>query len=110
MKIIFEDGREVETENPVRELTNVILNRTMRYDDNKKLRWPDYIFVLRGYKNDKPDCMPSWSQFSEVCVYVEDGGYKWIHNFWEGFDAIEIMYVNTLLRAGNRLLLYERKG
>lgn len=35
MKIIFEDGREIETDNPVRELTNVILNRTMAYDNNR---------------------------------------------------------------------------
>lgn len=109
MKIIFEDGAEIETDNPVRELTNVILNRTMAYDNNRKLRWPDYIFVLRGYNKDKPDCMSSWVQFSEVCVYVEPGEYKWIRNWWEGFDVIEIMYVDTLLHAGNILLLCERK-
>ena len=104
MKIIFEDGREVESENPIRELTNVILNRTMRYNDNEKLRWPDYIFVLRGYKKDNPNWMSTWVQFSEVCVYVEDGGYKWIRNWWEGFDAIRILYVDTLLHAGNAIV------
>lgn len=103
MKIIFEDGTVIETENPVRVLTDVIFNRTLAYDNNRKLRWPDYIFVLRGYKKDE------WAQFSEVCVYVKPGGYKWIRNWWEGFDTIQILYADTLLHAGNRLYLDERK-
>ena len=110
MKIIFEDGTVVETENPNKVLTDAILDQALHYDNNRKLRRPDYIVVLRGYKIDNPDWMSSWVQFSEVCVYVEPGEYKWVRNWWEGFDAIEIMYINTLLRAGNRLLLYERKG
>lgn len=107
MKIIFEDGREVETENPVRELTNVIFNRTMKYDDNKNLRWPDYIFVLRGYEDETADEENGrWSQFSEVCVYVEPGGYKWIRNWWERYSAIRVLCVDTILHAGNKLYFY----
>lgn len=106
MKIIFEDGTMIETEDPARKLIDMILNRTLAYKNN---RWPDYIFVLRGYKNDKSDWMSPWVQFSEVCVYIEPDGYKWIRNWWEGFDTIQILYADTLLHAGNRLELDSRK-
>lgn len=92
MKIIFEDGREVETENPVRELTACLEGR---YQE-------DYIFVIRGtrsYPHEK-------FYLSEVCVYF-DGGYHWIRNWWDGFDTIEILCIGTLNDTGD--LLYEHE-
>lgn len=94
MKIIFEDGREVETENPVRELVACLEGRPCE----------DYIFVMKLDKPEKEEMASFY--ITQVLVYF-DGGYHWIRNWWDGYSTIKILCIGTLNDAGD--LLYEHE-
>lgn len=89
MKIIFEDGREVETENPVRVLTEQLIGKPQ----------DDYIFIMEGYRKYPYECF----YVNEVCVYLDDE-YKWIRNWWSGFCKIRILYITSVSDAGNAVI------
>lgn len=89
MKIIFEDGREIEAEDPMKELTEQLIGKPQ----------DDYIFVMECYRKYPHECF----YMSEVCVHVNDE-YRWIRNWWSGYYMIRILCITSVSDAGNAVI------
>lgn len=93
MQIVFEDGKIVETRDPIHELTDHMISRM----------YQDYIVTVSAYKNGNTRI------FSEACLYM-NGEYHWVRNWWTDYDTIRILNIVSVNDAGSAVWNLHKTG